>query len=119
LESLLTILAPASHVVRFEKVRFNATLVIDSPYNGPPSDKVDRAWIDLIQSEYTIIKRSKLLLSVIKSDMNIAVSGSDLQKIGGKSIPIPGEKDKYLGGLSVYHELHCLVSKDTLQGGRI
>jgi hypothetical protein len=41
--------------------------------------------------------------------MNIAVSGSDLEKIGGDSIPIPGAPDKYIAGLGVFHELHCLV----------
>ena len=48
--------------------------------------------------------------------MNIGVSGSDLKKIGGDSIPVPGEPDKYIAGLSVYHELHCLVRNILLDG---
>jgi hypothetical protein len=42
--------------------------------------------------------------------MNIAVPASDLKKINARSIAVPGEPDKYIAGLSVYHELHCLVS---------
>jgi len=45
----MTPLAPAQSAVRYEKVRFNATLVIDSPYNGEPSQQVDKAWSDLLQ----------------------------------------------------------------------
>lgn len=42
-------------------------------------------------------------------DMNIGVPKSDLDKIGSRSIPIPGT-DLYFAGLSVFHELHCIVS---------
>jgi hypothetical protein len=45
--------------------------------------------------------------------MNIAVPASDLKKINAESIPIPGEPGMYIAGLSVYHELHCLVSSRT------
>lgn len=43
--------APAREAVKFERVRFNATLVIDSPYNGVPSPEVDAAWKDLLDSK--------------------------------------------------------------------
>jgi hypothetical protein len=46
--------------------------------------------------------------------MNIAVSGDDLSRIGASSIAIPGQKDSYIAGLSVYHELHCLVGNRCL-----
>jgi hypothetical protein len=45
-------------------------------------------------------------------DMNIGVSKSDLDKIGADSIAVPGT-DMFVGGLSVYHELHCLVRSPT------
>jgi hypothetical protein len=41
-------------------------------------------------------------------DMNIEVSKSDLDRIHADSIRVPGT-DMYVGGLGVYHELHCLV----------
>jgi hypothetical protein len=40
--------------------------------------------------------------------MNIEVSKSDLDRIHADSIGVPGT-DMYVGGLGVYHELHCLV----------
>lgn len=42
--------------------------------------------------------------------MNIAVPKSDLDKIGASSIAVPNTEDEYVAGLSVFHELHCLVS---------
>ncbi|KAH8746326.1 hypothetical protein BGZ57DRAFT_917816 [Hyaloscypha finlandica] len=81
--------SPAEDVVNYERVRFNATLVIDSPYNGEPSLEVDEAWTELLQY------------------MNIKVSKSDLDRIHADSIGVPGT-DMYVGGLGVYHELHCL-----------
>jgi hypothetical protein len=42
-------------------------------------------------------------------DMNIAVPGSDLKKIQTSSISVPGEPGTFVAGLSVFHELHCLV----------
>lgn len=47
----LAVAAPAEKAVEYERVRFNATLVIDSPYNGPPSPEVDGAWSDLLWSQ--------------------------------------------------------------------
>lgn len=41
--------------------------------------------------------------------MNMALPGSDLRKLGATSIPVPEHEDTYIAGLSVYHELHCLV----------
>ncbi|KAF4628749.1 hypothetical protein G7Y89_g9408 [Cudoniella acicularis] len=85
-----TVYSPAQEAVNFERVRFNATLVIESPYNGEPGPEVDAAWHELL------------------SYMNIAVSGSDLDRIGASSIPIPDQEGQYVAGLNVFHELHCL-----------
>lgn len=41
--------------------------------------------------------------------MNIAVPKSDLDRIGSHSIPITDTDNMYFGGLSVFHELHCIV----------
>ena len=43
--------APAEEAIKYEKWRFNATLVIDSPYNGPPGEEVDEAWRELLHSK--------------------------------------------------------------------
>ncbi|ETS78823.1 hypothetical protein PFICI_08676 [Pestalotiopsis fici W106-1] len=82
--------APARSAIQHQAVRFNATLVIDSPYNGPPSQEVDKAWGDLLEN------------------MNIAVPKSDIERIGATSIPIPDTDNMYFAGLGVFHELHCI-----------
>ncbi|KAM7185569.1 protein of unknown function (DUF3328) domain containing protein [Rhypophila sp. PSN 637] len=82
--------SPAEGAVRYMKVRYNATLVIESPYNGADHHEVDRAWHELLKN------------------MNIAVPKSDLERIGTHSIPIPDMDEMYFAGLSVFHELHCL-----------
>lgn len=41
--------------------------------------------------------------------MNIAVPASDLDRIQASSIAVPDEPGMYVAGLSVFHELHCLV----------
>ncbi|KAI9752324.1 MAG: hypothetical protein M4579_005667 [Chaenotheca gracillima] len=84
------IYSPAREALEYERVRFNATLVIDSPYNGPPSPEVDLAWHDLLDN------------------MNIALPKSDLDRIGATSIPLPGDQNMFIAGLGVFHELHCL-----------
>ncbi|KAK0613276.1 hypothetical protein B0T14DRAFT_556935 [Immersiella caudata] len=81
--------SPAASALKFEKIRYNATLVIESAYNGPPSPEVDAAWTALLDN------------------MNIAVPKSDLDKIGSTSIRIPNTST-YFAGLGVFHELHCL-----------
>lgn len=45
--------------------------------------------------------------------MNILVSKFDLEKINTLFILMSGDESKYLAGLSVYHELHCLVKSPT------
>ena len=41
--------------------------------------------------------------------MNIAVPTSDLDKIQASSLQVPDEPGMSIAGLSVFHELHCLV----------
>ncbi len=86
---------------------FNANLVIDSPYNGEPSVRVDHAWTELLQCKGL---RAFESFNADEEDMNIAISKSDLDKIGAESIKVPNRDDQYIAGLGVYHELHCLVS---------
>lgn len=43
--------APARSAVKREKIRYNATLIIESEFNGPPSTEVDAAWTNLLDSK--------------------------------------------------------------------
>lgn len=65
-------------------------------YNGAPSPEIDQAWTHLLEN------------------MNIAVSKSDLDRLGASSIAVPDTEDEYVAGLSLFHELHCLVSRPPL-----
>ncbi|KAK8135210.1 hypothetical protein PG984_007222 [Apiospora sp. TS-2023a] len=50
--------SPAAEALRYKKVRYNASLVIESPYNGPPSKEVDSAWSDLISICFSLPRRA-------------------------------------------------------------
>ncbi|KAH8677622.1 hypothetical protein BX600DRAFT_545367 [Xylariales sp. PMI_506] len=82
--------SPASSAVKYEIIRFNTSLIIDSPFVGPPSTTTDAAWAKLVNNTM------------------IAVPKSDLSRIKSTSIPIPDTDDMYFAGLGVFHELHCL-----------
>ena len=66
--------------------RLNAT-----PYAGPPSPEIDRAWDALL------------------APMHISVSKTELQRSNQDSVALP-ESGGYLGWLGVFHELHCIVN---------
>ena len=65
--------------------RLNAT-----PYAGPPSPQIDKAWDALL------------------APMHIAVSKVELERDNQESVALP-ESGGYLGWLGVFHELHCIV----------
>lgn len=58
----LSFTAPARNSIKYQFIRYNATLVIDSPYNGPPSHEVDQAWSNLLESMFRPFG-AKLLLT--------------------------------------------------------
>ena len=100
--------APAEEAIKYEKWRFNATLVIDSPYNGPPGEEVDDAWRKVLHSKsFSDSPGAKGAEQIL--DMNMALAGSDLRRLGTTSILVPDRDDTYIAGMSVFHELHCLV----------
>ncbi|QSZ31478.1 hypothetical protein DSL72_001043 [Monilinia vaccinii-corymbosi] len=62
-----------------------------SPYAGPPSDSVDRAWHDLLKN------------------MNIRVTAEELEKRKQKSIALP-EGGGHMVWIGAHHQLHCIAS---------
>lgn len=46
--------APAQEAVQFQKQRFDAELVIESDFIGPPTPASDLAWHTLLQSKLTL-----------------------------------------------------------------
>ena len=83
-------IAPASGVVTYQKVTYDAELNGTSPFRGEPRPELDQAWRDLIKHA------------------NIRISEDELQRINRKTIELH-DGSGYLGQLGVYHHLHCLV----------
>ena len=47
---LTCLIAPARDAVDFERVRFDGSFIIESPFTGAPRPEQDSAWHDLLQS---------------------------------------------------------------------
>ena len=61
-----------------------------SPFAGPPSPGVDKAWHDLLLST------------------SLRVSDAEMARSNQTSVRLP-EGGGYIAWLGVYHELHCIV----------
>lgn len=62
----------------------------NSPYVGPPSEAVDKAWEDLL------------------APMTIRVTDEELQIHNQSSVSLPD--GGHFAWLGVFHQLHCVVS---------
>ena len=94
----------------FESIKFTALVAIagleiryhsspysdyvESPFAGPPSPRVDNAWHELL------------------ANISIRVSGAELKASNQTSVQLP-EGGGYMAWLGVYHELHCIVGRQT------
>ncbi|KAL9113667.1 MAG: hypothetical protein Q9227_002112 [Pyrenula ochraceoflavens] len=86
--------SPADVAIEYEMVAFHNNFWEDrTPYQGPPTDEVDREWNKLYKN-----------VGIIKIDEKSA------KKLPNKTLPIPGEEDSYVVGIEVFHQLHCLDS---------
>ena len=76
------------------EIQYRPTTYTDfevSPFAGPPSPEVDRAWHDLL------------------SKITIRVSREELERSNQSSVALP-KGGGYMAWLGVYHQLHCIVS---------
>ena len=64
----------------------------ESPFAGPPSPSVDKAWHDLLAST------------------SLRISDAEMARSNQTSVRLP-EGGGYMAWLGVYHELHCIVSE--------
>ncbi|OKL63821.1 hypothetical protein UA08_01095 [Talaromyces atroroseus] len=62
-----------------------------TPWQGPPSDTVDKAWDDLYQN-----------IGIVTVNKSLAA------KLPDETIEVPGLDGQYVLGLGVFHQLHCL-----------
>lgn len=95
-DSLLTttseLFSPAMAATKWKKVVFHNNFHGDrTPWQGPPTDEVDKAW-----------ENSYIDIGVIK------IPKADADRLPNQTLPIPGEDDGYIVGVEVYHQLHCL-----------
>lgn len=60
-----------------------------SPYSGPPSPELDKAWESLL------------------GPMNIRASTDELRRLDRSSVELPEGGE--LAWLEIFHELHCVV----------
>ncbi|TVY58744.1 Oxidase ustYa [Lachnellula cervina] len=83
-----TTLHPIPHLnIRYVPVAY--TDFEQSPFAGPPSASVDKAWHDLLEKT------------------NLRVSQSELRLSNQSSVELP-ENGGYMAWLGVYHQLHCI-----------
>ncbi|KXG51447.1 uncharacterized protein PGRI_094590 [Penicillium griseofulvum] len=81
--------APANGILTKEEKVIDASVLHGNVYKGPPRSELDKAWQELL------------------FHANIRVSGEELAKSGGNSVPL-GDGSGYYGILDVFHQLHCL-----------
>ncbi|KIM96851.1 hypothetical protein OIDMADRAFT_169633 [Oidiodendron maius Zn] len=84
--------SPVFDVVEYEDVQFSNAFFQPSPYKGPPTPELEKAWSDLWKIG-TIDVPYELLPALNKSD-----DGNWLRS----------DKGGILAGLEVFHSMHCL-----------
>jgi hypothetical protein len=109
-------IAPAQAAVEYELVVFHNNFWEDrTPYQGPPNDAVDAAWSELydgIPCRLLPVLEETILTITIGVGI-IAIDGHSASLLPNETLPIPGDdQDRYIVGLEVFHQLHCLVLND-------
>ena len=97
--------APAQEAVTYEEPTLLETKLYDNPFVGDPRPELDKAWHDLLES--TLLASFSIWRDLRSSDSYFHVSEQTLQRLNRTTIAL--NDGTYIGGLGVYHELHCLV----------
>ena len=85
-----------------------------SPYQGPPSPEKDQLWTELyncMMSAHQLTCRPEPNTDVIAVGIS-RIPIEDAAQLVNRTVPIPGDPGQYIIALDVFHELHCLVSRD-------
>lgn len=80
--------SPAENAIEWEWRQIDA-VPNEGPFSGDPSADIDAAWVELMQG------------------INLKIYPNEMEKLGLKSLEFK-DGSGYVGGLSVYHELHCI-----------
>lgn len=86
-------------------------------YTAAPSDEVDKAWDGLYECTYIVFilgacyhdLEHVILIETIEVAL-MKISELEENTMLNNSLRIPGDENKYIVLLDVYHQLHCLVS---------
>jgi len=106
-------IAPAQDSVEYEIDVFKSNFGDDTTvYQGPPSDAVDTAWEELYNSMFPRYTATPTVFNELTQALDIGLSQIDKEsarQLPNKTAPIPGDEKRYIVGLDVFHQLHCLV----------
>lgn len=106
--------APAlAEVGKFSQtVRFNGSLFFQSPYKGPITPEVTKAWDEIEYCNDSFSHLSTLQLLTISPDGLYGLSPETVRKMGSSedSVRFPPEYGGgYMAFLEVFHHIHCVV----------
>lgn len=92
---------------------FNGSLWHQSPWKGPPTDEVEKAWYEIMKCEHNCRVNHQAVLELIEGcvDGMISVSGEDIEKVQHPdwSAQFPAEVGGgYIAATVGTHQLHCL-----------
>ncbi|KAF7983125.1 hypothetical protein HWV62_24087 [Athelia sp. TMB] len=87
--------SPAWDAVEYEQRLFSKATAVPLPWQGAPSDEVDAAWEDLIDSQGTKVGLTK-------------IPKADAAKMLNHTVAVPGDEGSFATTLDVFHQLHCL-----------
>jgi hypothetical protein len=95
IEFSLTLTAPAQDAIKYTTRLFDSGLNYGKTiYQGPPSQKSNDAWTALFIHGLT------------------RISAAEAAPMHNKTLPIPDDPENYITSLAVFHQLHCLVSRE-------
>ena len=104
--------APAQHLLEYYPVRFSSGFGnMTTLYQAPPSNAVDEAWSDLYNGTLSIFWLARFIILELSYFPGFGISEipeEEAQRLFTRTVP--NTNGQYLIGLSVFHELHCLVS---------
>ena len=74
-----------------------------------PNDEVDKAWTDLYNGTHFFLYTMSTAYTSVEFGLS-QISKSEAMLLPNKTLPIPADPEHYMIALSVFHQIHCLVS---------
>lgn len=104
------ITAPALSSIKNERVVFSSAFGIEqSPFQGKPTEENNKLWASLYDCESSLFIREKQIPTILVVGIS-RISADEARPMDNKTLPIADTSGGYIVQLSVFHQLHCLVS---------